>query len=1202
MSLSRRRPATLSTATREGPPARATWMRRAALLILSLIVAAACLATIGASDARANGPFSSDILTLSGPSSYTPPVTAGDSFSVTVTVYAAASGVDAAYTGTVHFTSSDPLAVLPDDYTFTPLDAGVHTFTGVTLKTCSGETNIYATDVADGLISDSGLYNSPCVDPAPASQLAVYVPCSGPATVETSYVPFLLDVVAKDPYGNTCLGYTGTVHFTSSDPLAVLPADGTLSNDPATEWSQWTFSGVTLGTIGPQTITAVATRCGSTITGTTAAIEVTALPPTISSFSPESGPVGTSVTLSGTCFQGVTAVSFNGVAATQFSEGCGGTQIRVTVPAGAVSGPITVTTPGGTVSSADLFTVDNTSAGSDQTVVLPDGVTLTFSSVITPGLTTVTESAADPVLVSTPFLVSGLYYDIETSATYSGTITVTVPYLPARGAPQLLHFDGTSWVNVTPAIIDTMNDTITGTVSSLSPFAVGFVPAAITTSSPLPDGTYGSPYSQTLGASGCVGPCTWSIASGALPAGLSLDPTSGTISGTATAAGPSAFTVEVADSAGNSATAALAITITKAVLTVSANDAAKTYGQSDPAFSYTLSGFTNGDTAQSVNVSGSPAIGRAAGENVGSYPIDVTSVSGMSAGNYSFAASPKPGICAINPAPLTISAVTCTKTYDGTTTSRGTPTVSGLQGKDTVTGLTQAFASPNVMGSSASTLKVTGSTVNDGNGGANYTVTTGTATGTITPAPLTISAGNQTKNFGATLTSPTTSAFATSGLLASDSVSSVALTSTGAAASAAPGTYSIVPSAAVGSGLGNYAISYVNGTLTVVKAPTAVALMSTPAQYSDVSTFTATVSPAAAGGSQLSGTVQFAVNGTKVGSPVAINSSGVAGYNYTVTSPQGSYPVTATFTSSNAKFASPATAAAATMVVSPEDASVSYTGDTLGTVGSALNLQATVIDSAAVGYIGLNPETGAGKTIGDITKMWIAFAITPVGGSTSTTIYAQVLDTGTVGDGIGTASATFKASSTGSYTVLAELVAGSSGGANQYYSAPNAQPATITFAPSSGEFATGAGWITDPATLSRGFFGLNAFYNSAGKAQGQFAYVWSGTYNGVPAFFTITSNALTALGFSGSTYPLSATLSGTATLQVNKASNFALLYGPETKLPFTVSAYDTGKSSGVGLDKLSLTLTGSKASFLTGGMKSFSGVLLGGGNVVIHLK
>ena len=140
-------------------------------------------------------------------------------------------------------------------------------------------------------------------------------------------------------------------------------------------------------------------------------------------------------------------------------------------------------------------------------------------------------------------------------------------------------------------------------------------------------------------------------------------------------------------------------------------------------------------------------------------------------------------------------------------------------------------------------------------------------------------------------------------------------------------------------------------------------------------------------------------------------------------------------------------------------------------------------------------------------------------------------------------------------------MAGSGGGTNQYYTAPDAAPATLSFSPSSGEFAAGGGWITDPATLTRGYFGLDAFYGSAGKPQGQFAYVWSGTYNGVPAFFTISSNAITALGFSGSTYPLSATLSGTATLQVNKASNFALLYGPEAKLPFTVTAYDTGKSS-----------------------------------------
>ena len=102
-----------------------------------------------------------------------------------------------------------------------------------------------------------------------------------------------------------------------------------------------------------------------------------------------------------------------------------------------------------------------------------------------------------------------------------------------------------------------------------------------------------------------------------------------------------------------------------------------------------------------------------------------------------------------------------------------------------------------------------------------------------------------------------------------------------------------------------------------VKAPTTVALTVTPAQYSDVSTFTATVSPATLGGSTLTGTVQLAVAGKNVGSPVAINTGGVATYKYTVTSPQGSYPVTATFASTNANFASPATAASATLVVSP---------------------------------------------------------------------------------------------------------------------------------------------------------------------------------------------------------------------------------------------------------------------------------------------
>ncbi len=82
---------------------------------------------------------------------------------------------------------------------------------------------------------------------------------------------------------------------------------------------------------------------------------------------------------------------------------------------------------------------------------------------------------------------------------------------------------------------------------------------SITTSS-LPDGKVGEAYSQTLTANGTT-PIKWSI-SGALPDGLTLDETTGKISGTPTAAGSSTFTVKATNSAGSD-TKELSITITK---------------------------------------------------------------------------------------------------------------------------------------------------------------------------------------------------------------------------------------------------------------------------------------------------------------------------------------------------------------------------------------------------------------------------------------------------------------------------------------------------------------------------------------------------------------------------------------------------------------------------------------------------------------
>ncbi|MBZ5719607.1 MAG: IPT/TIG domain-containing protein [Acidobacteriia bacterium] len=78
--------------------------------------------------------------------------------------------------------------------------------------------------------------------------------------------------------------------------------------------------------------------------------------PQILSFSPPSGPVGTSVTITGVSLTGATKVTFGGVKATVFTVNSDMT-ITATVPTGAVTGKIQVTTPGGVASSATSFTV-----------------------------------------------------------------------------------------------------------------------------------------------------------------------------------------------------------------------------------------------------------------------------------------------------------------------------------------------------------------------------------------------------------------------------------------------------------------------------------------------------------------------------------------------------------------------------------------------------------------------------------------------------------------------------------------------------------------------------------------------------------------------------------------------------------------------------------------------------------------------------
>jgi YVTN family beta-propeller protein len=87
---------------------------------------------------------------------------------------------------------------------------------------------------------------------------------------------------------------------------------------------------------------------------------------------------------------------------------------------------------------------------------------------------------------------------------------------------------------------------------------------AITTGSPLPNGIAGADYTAAFEASGGTAPFHWSVATGTLPAGLSLDAATGTLRGRPSSTGDFGFTIEVTDSSGARARKTFQLTITAA--------------------------------------------------------------------------------------------------------------------------------------------------------------------------------------------------------------------------------------------------------------------------------------------------------------------------------------------------------------------------------------------------------------------------------------------------------------------------------------------------------------------------------------------------------------------------------------------------------------------------------------------------------------
>ena len=490
---------------------------------------------------------------------------AGTAFNVTVKALDASNNTATSYSGTVHFTSTDNQATLPAN---SPLTNGTGTFS-VTLKTVGGGSQtITATDTITASIT--GTSNPIGVNPGPPTAISVQA-----AAAETTGIAFSATVSALDTFGNIAASYAGTVHFTSTDAQAILPANSALTSGTGS------FQ-VTFKTLGMQTITAIDTVTAS-LKGTSSPINV------VTNAATHIGVTGPTATQTRKTFQlTVTALD----AANNTSVGYTGT-VHFTSTDSQAKLPADSTL---TVGTADFSATLETAGGGTQTITATDTVTSSIKGSLQ---INVTAAAALRILSGAPpGGTVGVRYDehtVKICNIFNQCFTATVYGFPLNGSggispykwnwaaatgsslPAGLHVADPGNSNCpptgfilplrpgciygTPSAPGTFNVVLTLTDSGLPAvqqsanytITIALPPPPIVSSAQPPPHGENLPYSYTFSASGYP-PLTWSE-SGALPTGLALN-SNGTLAGTPTQTGSFPITVTATDQFNQSSAAA----------------------------------------------------------------------------------------------------------------------------------------------------------------------------------------------------------------------------------------------------------------------------------------------------------------------------------------------------------------------------------------------------------------------------------------------------------------------------------------------------------------------------------------------------------------------------------------------------------------------------------------------------------------------
>ncbi|MDG2531333.1 MBG domain-containing protein [Caulobacter endophyticus] len=501
-------------------------------------------------------------------------------------------------------------------------------------------------------------------------------------------------------------------------------------------------------------------------------------------------------------------------------------------------------------------------------------------------------------------------YDLIVTGT--GTLTITPKALTISGGTSTLTYSGSAFGNgyvvnglvggdniasVSGAAIGTnvgtYLDNLSGaTGSGLSNYNITYVngsltinPKALTITGTIAGGVYtGSQKTHTVVVNGLVGRDTVTSVEGIATAtnvGTYLDNLSG-----ATGSGLSNYNITYVNGS---------LAITPKALTVTGNTGSSIYTGGAQTNGFTTSGLVGSDTVTSV-------AGLGGGTNVGSYADSLSGATGSGLSNY--AITYVNGGLSITPKALTITGDSASNIYNGALQINGF-TATGLVGSDMVASVDGLGRGTNV-GTYADVLSGA-----IGNGLSNYTITYVNGGLAIAPKALTITGGNSSSVYSG---SAYANGYTVSGLIGSDAVTSVAGVANGINA----GSYADVLSGAVGTGLSNYAITYVNGGLVITPKTVTVTYTANGAGsvYGQAPNGLSGgyVVDGLIGGDTLSGAASWTTTATAtsgVGS-YAITGSGLGGgANYTLVSSQSAGNATA-------------------LTITPRALTVTYTANGLG--------------------------------------------------------------------------------------------------------------------------------------------------------------------------------------------------------------------------------------------------------------------------------